>query len=467
MICFNSNAHILECLLDYWGHQLVWTPQKRQTRGTTSWSRPKRSASTNRGNNQTTYRALVLEICLQLPWCCNFHVYVPVFVDPLFPSLPVISPVCWIVKARAGEELLRTEDIVSAIEVFSSAFVPDVFPCNQRRRNMEEKIENSPGGCWRQPCNDLFWNRAVRRRAHDSRSFANLFKRRMILKLWLMVYLKIYDMIIIYHNHVYSNISIFTFLGRDPVPGTTLGSSLMSLPSPKQLTKSEQPPTPWKLEDPKCPVSPFTVQVSVNSRQCGIVPMQLGTSSIAQCTLWKGYIVNLGTFHITSLASTTWSTVSHLVTPVFSDNKGPEVAWLGCWRSMLALLLDVGRLRIAGIFSWFVLNAGAGAITSISTLALELLVASLFTASTMIKAGSSDKQMLHAHLNTVGVMDVIWLRMSDVLSQEPSFTVSSRSFDDETCWYTWNDICAEEDSQQRFAFACWMVGYRPRFYLRT
>lgn len=71
------------------------------------------------------------------------------------------------------------------------------------------------------------------------------------------------------------------------------------------------------------------------------------------------------------------------------------------------MLLDVGRLRIAGIFSWFVLNAGAGAITSISTLALELLVASLFTASTMIKAGSSDKQMLHAHLNTVGVMDVI------------------------------------------------------------
>ena len=113
------------------------------------------------------------------------------------------------------------------------------------------------------------------------------------------------NMIIIYYNHVYSNISVFTFLGRDPVPGTTLGSSLMSLPSPKQLTKSEQPPTPWKLEDPKCPVSPFTVQVSVNSRQCGIVPMQLGTSSIAECTLWKGYIVNLGTFHITSLASTT------------------------------------------------------------------------------------------------------------------------------------------------------------------
>ena len=184
MVCFNSNAHILECLLDYRGHQLVWTPKKRrQTRGTTSWPRPKRGASTNRGNTLLdipsiigSWNLLATSMTLQLPCLCSrFHFrwsFIP-FTSSDFSCLLNCQGSCWWGTAQNRRHCLSNRSLLLGI-------CSRCFPCNQRWRNMEEKIEHNPGGCWRQPCNDLFWNRAVRQRAHDGRSFANLFKRRMI-----------------------------------------------------------------------------------------------------------------------------------------------------------------------------------------------------------------------------------------------------------------------------------------------
>ncbi len=128
--------------------------------------------------HQTAFQAfLVLGICLQLPWRSMSMFPISLILSSLhFQWFLLFVELSRLVLVRnCSERKTLSQQSKSSPRHFFQIFFPAIRD-GENRRNMEEKMENNPGGCWRQPCNDLLWNRAVRRRAQ----FANMFKRRMI-----------------------------------------------------------------------------------------------------------------------------------------------------------------------------------------------------------------------------------------------------------------------------------------------